>query len=100
MQEDVAQAADSRRGRDREDPRPNDPTRYPPPHGGNAPRRADARDRSGDRVPRAPRDAEVRSHEQRTRAARRGAEATDRHPPRKALPQGPPDAPPTARRRG
>src|SRR2546422_8705517 len=98
VQEDGVQAADSRRSRDREDPRPNDPTRYPPPHGGNALRRADARDRSGDRVRRAHWDAEVRSDEQRNRAARLGAEAAERHQLGEALSHGPHDAPPTRHR--
>ena len=61
-------------GWDRQDPRPDNPARYPPSHGRQAMRSTHPDDGARDRVRRADGDSEPRREENREGAARLGAE--------------------------
>src|SRR6266702_609418 len=76
-QDEIRYARDPRRRRDRENPRPPDASRHTPPHRREALRRAHTRNRAGDCVGGADRDAEMRRDEQRDGATRFGAEAAE-----------------------
>src|SRR5712692_3249381 len=74
--------------RDGEDPGPHDATRDSPAHRREPPRRAHAHNRSGDRVRRADRDAEVRRTDQRQRPCRFRGETAEGVQFGDALPHG------------